>query len=336
MEMREETTDEGYRLAPFLLRVAAATIDLALAVAGLMLIYAFVFPNASFATLSTALGVENEQNQLVTYQKASGLVSVAEDGSLSNISSSSYDAYENAIKSYYFVFNAADNSVNPHPEAYTIADYNVAVLDLPSDSKNANNSDYFNFATTNGQDDPTKLGVIKSSLYDGDGNLTTTAKSQLLTFFQNKYKLTQDLLLKEDYYRSLTSSLSNNVETMEAVVFFPPFLVFYFVIPMFSPCSRSLGKKWMKLAVIDVSGTPLQKWWLILRFMPLALTAGISIIFDDLVLSTTLSLVVFLVSMGLGSFTKKRRGLHDYCAHSVVVREEDAFPKAAEAGDAQN
>jgi uncharacterized RDD family membrane protein YckC len=336
MEMREEVTDEGYRLAPFLLRVASSAIDLALAVAGLMLLYLFVFPNSSFATLSTALGVETEQTQIAAYQKASGLVSSKEDGTLTNVTSSSYEDYESAIKTYYFVYNAADNQVNPHPEAYSISDYNVAVLDLPQDVKNTNASAYYDFAMSNEQADPSKLGVLKSSLYDASGNLTTTAKSQLLSFFQNKYKLTQDLLLKEDYYKSLTTSLANNVETMETIVFFPPFLIFYFVIPTFSPYSRTLGKKWMKLAVIDVEGTPLKKGWLILRFMPLALTAGISILFDDLVISTTLSLVVFLVSMGLGSFTKKRRCLHDYCAHSVVVREEDAFPKEAEASHAQD
>ena len=336
MEIKEEVTDEGYRLAPFLLRVAASSIDLALAVAGLLLLYLFVFPNSSFATLSTALGVENEQTQIATYQKASGLVSIKEDGTLSNVTSSNYEDYETAIKTYYFVYNAADNTTNPHPEAYSIPNYNVAVLGLPSDVKNINNSAYYDFATTEGVVDPSKLGVLKSSLYDGSGALTSTAKTQLLTYYQNQYKLTQDLLLKEEYYKNLTSALSNNVETMETIVFFPPFLVFYFIIPTFSPYSRSLGKKWMKLAVIDVEGTPLKKGWLILRFMPLALTAGLSILFDDLVISLTLSLAVFLVSMGLGSFTKKRRGLHDYCAHSVVVREEDAFPAVKESDDAQN
>jgi uncharacterized RDD family membrane protein YckC len=121
------------------------------------------------------------------------------------------------------------------------------------------------------------------------------------------------------------------------IMSFIPCIIFYFAIPMFSKFSRSLGKKWLHLAVIDVAGAPLAKWRLILRFLALALTLGGAIILDNLVLSVSLILLVFLVSMGLSAVTGKRRALHDYLAHSVVVREEDAlFEKKAVVPNEEN
>jgi uncharacterized RDD family membrane protein YckC len=328
MEFKEETTEEGYRLAPFLLRLSAFMVDLALAVAASALLYLFLFPNGNFGTLGDAMGIPAKRDLLNRYQVESGLVVKDASGNLSNVSSSAYEDYESAIQHYYFIYDAS--SANPNPHHYSAKNYNVAVLNLPESSKFVNNSAYFDFAETNGQPDESKVGVLKSSLFDSQGQLVSGVRSSLLSFFQNKYKLTQDLLLKEDYYQTAARALSGDVEILEALIVFIPSLIFYFAIPMFSPLAQTLGKKWMKLAVIDVRYKPLDKWRLILRYLPLAITAGAAILLDDLILSLSLVLLIVLLSMGIGSFTPKRRALHDYCAHSVVVREEDAYSKKEE------
>jgi uncharacterized RDD family membrane protein YckC len=335
MEMKEEITEEGYRLAPFLLRLSAWAVDLALTVAAAALLYLFLFPNGNFGTVGDAMGIPAKRELLNSYQIESGLVVKDSAGNLSNVSSSSYEDYEAAIEHYYFVYDAS--SVNPNPHHYSAKDFNVAVLNLPESAKYVNNSAYFDFAETNGVADESKIGVLKSSLYDEKGQLSSGARSSLLTYFQNKYKLTQDLLLKEDYYVQASRALSGDVEILEALIVFVPSLIFYFAIPMFSPLAQTLGKKWMKIAVIDVSYKPLDKWRLILRYLPLAITAGAAILLDDLILSLSLALLIALISMGIGSFTPKRRALHDYCAHSVVVRQEDAYSnKEAELAEETN
>jgi hypothetical protein len=327
MEIKEEATDEGYRLAPFLLRLAASSIDAAIALLAVVMMYFACFPNGAFKTLGDAMGVPSQYSTLQKYQEASGLVVASSDGSLSDISSSSYEEYQSAIQYYYFIYNAADSTVNPSPEKYSFMDYNVAVLDLPSDVKNANHSDYFDFAAANGEPDSSQLGVLKSSLYGSDDKLTEGSRSLLLTFFQGKYAATQDLMISESYYKTAEEAYSSNVEILESIVVFIPFLGFYFAIPMFSPFGRTLGKKWMKLAVIDVDGVPLRKWLLILRILSFILTLGAAILLDDAIYSISLLVLVFLISFGLVCFGKKRRALHDYCAHGVVVRDEDAFMK---------
>ncbi len=335
MEIKEEATEEGYHLAPFLLRLAAAAIDSALALLAVVALYFVCFPNDVFPTLGDAIGVKEEYSTLQKYQKASGLVNISSEGSLSDVSSSSYGDYQTAIQYYYFVYNGYDSSVNPAPENYSFRDYNVAVLDLPSQVGNTNYSSYFDFAITDGKPDPSILGVLKTSLYGNDGQLTSESKGLLLTFFQGKYAKTQDLMISEDYYKKVQNIYSSNVEILESVVVFFPFLVFYFVLPMFSSFSRTLGKKIMRLAVIDSEGLPLKKWRLIFRMLPFVLTLGAAIILDDAIYSLSLLILIFLISLGLASFSKKRRALHDFCSHSVVVREVDAFVKNPE-GEPKN
>jgi uncharacterized RDD family membrane protein YckC len=245
---------------------------------------------------------------------------------LSDVSSENYSDYEAAIRYYYFTYNAADNSVNPAPEAYSVSDYNVAVLGLPTSPELVNSSAYYDFDQTNGQADPSKIGVLKSSLYVG-GVLSDGAKQSLLAYYQKAYKATQDLLLNESYYKAADSAYSGHMELLEAIVVYVPFLVFFYAIPVFSRDARTLGKRWMKLAVMDVEGLPLNKWWLLLRAAPFLLSVLAAIILNDILISFSLLILVFLVSTGLASFSKKRRALHDFCAHSVVVRDEMALNK---------
>jgi hypothetical protein len=338
MEVDEKVTEEGYRLAPYLLRVASTAIDGALCLAGLLALYYLSFPNGQYGTIGDAMGLAQDTASLAVYQKACGLEVVDENGSLSDLASSSYEDYEAAIKYYYFVYNDPANEINPNPENYSVAYYNFAVLGLPDDVAKINTSTYYDFAQdASGNPLQNEFGVLKQSLYE-EGTLTVSSKTALLTYYQTQYGYTQDRLLAEPYYKSLADAAAGKAETLEMIDVFVPFLIFYFILPMFSPYSRTLGKKWMHLAVIDSQGTPLAKWRLILRSLPFLLSLGAAIFLNDLIISTTLLVVVFLISMGLASFTPKRRALHDYTAHSVVVREEDAFPKvtasSAEAGEA--
>lgn len=323
---KEQIADEGYHLGPLLLRLAAASIDAVFFSAVLGLVALFCFPNGSFGTIGDALGIPDQLATLNVYQQASGLEVRDGNGNLSDVRSSDYAVYEDAIKTYYFVYNAESSAVNPHPHVYTVADYNVSVLDLPSDVKNLNTSSFYSFATTDGESDPTKLGVLRKVNLNEDGTVREDAKAPLLSFYQKKYALTQDALMAEDYYKSLSVVYSANMQTIEAITVFIPFLLVYFAIPMFSPYARTLGKKFMKLALIDNSGMPLEKWRLILRALPFIVTLGAAIFIDNVAYSLSLIILVFLLTVGLGALTFKKRTIHDFCARSVVVREDDAFP----------
>lgn len=337
MEIRERVTDEGYSLAPFLLRLSAASVDAALFLLSTLLIFFLLYPLGSYHSLDYVLGIQSEYSLLTDYQGRSTLF-VETDGSYDTLDSTDYKEYEAKIYSYYFVFNASDNANNPHPEGYSIADYNQQVYGLPTSSEYVNTSTFYDFATKeDGSADTGKLGVLKSSLFNSDGSLTDSSNTRLLSYYKTEYSSTCELFYAEPYYSSVQKEIANDLLVIECIAVFVPATIFYFIIPMFSRYNRTLGKKWMKLAVIDVNGTPLNKWFLSLRFLPFAITAIFALILDSIIYSTSLVVLLFLISFGLTVFTPKGRALHDYCAHSVVTREEDGLLKPKkEASNAEN
>lgn len=325
-ERGDIVTAEGYALSPFLLRLASAAIDAAFLIAGFWAIFFFSYLCTWYPTLREGLGIGETSQRIYEYQKASQLLNVAEDGSLSDIKPSEYTGYETAIKGYYFIYNALDNPVNPAPHGYSIDEYNVAVCNLPKDTSIRNDSLYYDFATDE-QGNPImgQEAVLKPSLFDETGHLTLKAREDLFSYYRTKYYATQDLLLAEPYYKQGTDSIFYAMLLIEAISIFPPFLAFYVIIPSVSPYSRTLGKRWMHLMVIDVSGKPLPKPFLALRSIPFVLTVVAAAFLNEVIYSIGLGVLVFLVSWGCASFTKRKRALHDFCAHSVVTREDDAF-----------
>lgn len=319
-------TEEGYALAPFLVRLASAATDMAFLIAGFWLIFFFSYACEWYPTLREGMGIAETAQKIVDYQRASQLVVIREDGTMSDITADRYEPYEKAIHDFYFVYNAPNNPDNPSPHGYTVAEYNTAVYGLPKDVTIRNDSQFYDFAADD-KGDPinTVLGVLKPSLFDENGQLKAESRTALLNYYKAKYYATQDILLAEPYYKAATDQIFYCMVLIEGVSIMVPFLVFYVLLPSFSPYNATLGKRFFHLAVIDVKGEPMKKWMITLRSLPFVFTAVIAIFLNEAVFSIGLAVLVFLVSWGCASFTKKKRALHDYCAHSVVIREDELY-----------
>ena len=319
-------TEHGYGLPPFLLRLASAAIDAAFFAAAFWVVFFFSYSCSWYPTLREGLGIVKASEEIYSYQVASCLLDIDADGRLSDKRPTSYLGYEKAIKDYYFVYNSSSCAENPAPRNYSIDDYNRAVCDLPNDVAIRNQSQFYDFPKNeSGEPVLGQFAVLKSSCFDSQGNLTKEASEGLLGFYRTKYYKTQDLLLAETYYKKASDSVFYGMIVVELLSSMLPFLAFYVVIPAVSPYNRSLGKKFMHLCVIDVLGIPLRKWQLALRSIPFVLTVVFGLFLNEVVYSIGLFGLVFLISWGCASFTKKKRALHDFVAHSVVVREDPLY-----------
>jgi uncharacterized RDD family membrane protein YckC len=317
-KIEEKETDEGYKLAPLLQRLTAAVLDLAFAVAlGTILFYAFYRP------VSASAGLYDKQNTLVSYRVSSGLM-VEKDGVASDINSSNYEDYQKAVETYYLSWNVSGNQANPHPEGYTVNYYNTHILGLPMSTSLTNNSELFDWAKdAKGDPDSTQKGVFKDSLYSA-GNLTAESKTKLLTFYQKAIDVCSSELSNENYYLSLSNEVKKTSLLLLSVVFFVPAVAIYAAMPLTNSSRQTLGKKIMKLEVLEVDGLPLPWWRALLRNSVLLITLLAALLLDDMVISSTIVLVVFLISISLGLLTPRRQALHDFLVVSVVaLKQED-------------
>ncbi len=320
--------DEGYRLAPFLLRMAACVTDMAFFIGSFFLIF-FLLSTNKFTTLIDVMGSRDAQAKMSDYQIDSGLVYQDENGAVSDISSESYIDYEKAVKFYYLDYESGNNENNPEPLNFSVADYNKNILGLPESDEYINHSSYYDYQKdADGNSLLNELGVLKDSLYGESGELTKEAETSLLSFYRDAYSAAQDKLMSRPYYKEAQATLNKGYIVVESIALYVPFLIFYFIIPITNVPGQTLGKKFMKLAVADAkTGVAQEKWKVSLRTIPFVITSLIAVILNDLVVSLTTVILVLLVSSALMVFTKYRRCLHDYIASSVVIKEEDLMIK---------
>ncbi len=321
-------TEEGYRLAPFLLRITACLIDMVFFVGSFILIF-FLLSTNKFPTLIDAMGSRKAQESMTIYQVSSGLVHKDEDNVIKDISSETYNAYEDTVIYYYLNYEGGLNENNPEPLNFTIKEYNTTVLGLPESDEYVNRSSYFDYQKdADGNSLLNELGILKPSLFGEDGKLTEEASKSLLSFYRDAYGKAQDKLMSRPYYKAAQATLNKGYIIVESISLYVPFLIFYFIIPISNIPGRTLGKLFMKLAVADSkTGVALEKWKTSLRTIPFIITSLIAVIMNDLIISLTSIIIVLLVSSALMVFTKKRRCLHDYIASSVVIREDDLMIK---------
>lgn len=312
----EKTMPEGYTLAPTLLRVAAAALDLSFFVA---LLFAIYF--AAFQGIGSAIGLYDRQDQLISYRVAAGLM-VEKDGVVEDVSGSNYEDYKAAVETYYFVYNASTNADNPHPEGYTVSFYNQNVLGFPDGVDKINNSVLFEWAKgSDEKPDPTKIGVIKASLYV-NGVLTEDAKTSLLTFYQGAVDKAIALLSSEPYYAPIASEVQGQSLGLLSLITFVAAFAIYVIPPLCNASRATFGKLIMKLRLVAIKGEPLPWWRSLLRNVPLLLTLLVALLFNDVVSSLAVILVVFLITLSLGLLTPRRQAAHDYLVMSVVARKE--------------
>ena len=230
---REEViTEEGYRLAPFLLRSASSAIDLVFYVGSFVLIF-FLLTTSRFTTLIDVMGSRVAKDQMSEYQISSGLVYRNENNVLSDFSSEHFEDYEKVVSFYYLDYEGGSNPNNPAPLNYTIRDYNTKILSLPESDEYLNKSSYYDFARdSEGNALYDVKGVLKSSLYGADGKITDDANKSLLTFYREAYSAAQDSLMDRPYYKEAQDTLNKGYIVVESIAAYVHFLVLYLIIPL--------------------------------------------------------------------------------------------------------
>ncbi len=332
MELREELTEEGYPLAPLLLRSASSIVDAFFAGILFFLCFFFLYPHDSFPTLGKAIGMEENWSLIERYLASSGLMEVEEDEKgnvypVHDISSDDYRVYEASIRSYYFTYQLLDDlSLNPNPHKEWAKEewYNVNVLGLPEREDGINTSPYFSFGLDEeGNTSLKEKATLKQSLFEeinGELVLKKESKENLLLFFREQYALAQERLVAEPFYQEPYLSYQNGHYFMLSLVILFAFFPIYVLFPLLSKRGNTPGKMIFRLGLLRFDGLPLPRYMVLLRALPLYLTFYSALFANDLILSLAILLMVFLISLTVGLLTPKRRALHDYIALSVVTR----------------
>lgn len=330
----EIVTEEGYTLPRFLLRNAAAAVDIAFCFASIVVLFLFIYPFGFMPTLGDAIGLK-ETMTLLNATKLNSSLYTDELGLVSYKAFNSYEGYQKTLEDYYLVYQKEGNENNPSPKNYTVETYNQKVLFLPESTDFIVNSPYFDFALDeNGKPDGSKIGVIRPSLLEKDGSVGTELGKNLMYFFQNRYSEAVNEFDQEPYMVELNKKNQTLTVVAEMLAVMPPFFIFYVVIPAFDKQKRrTLGKRFMKLATIDVKGSALKWYFLLLRAVPFILLTFTAAVFDDVVVTSSILITGFLVSLGFATFSQRKRALHDFVAHSVVAKDDDNLLLGGEVED---
>ena len=329
--IKETVTEEGYTIPRFLIRHAAAAIDFSICFAVVALLFIFIYPFGFMPTLGDAMGISETTQSLNAIKLESNLYT-DETGMVTYQAFDDYQGYQKVVEDYYLVYQAADNIENPSPKGYDAYYYNVHVLMLPESTDFINNSQYFEWALgENEKPDSSKQGTIKRSLLDENGNVSNEVAGELKQWFQRRYSEAVNEFENEPYFVALKNKNTALTVVAEMLAILPPCLGFYVFVPLFDKLKRrTLGKRIMKLATIDVNGEPLKWYFVLLRVVVAVLLLVSAFLFDDLVVTSSILITGFLVSWGFATFSPRKRALHDFVAHSVVARDDDTLFSAEE------
>lgn len=320
---KDIVTEEGYTLPSYLLRNAAASVDIAITFACVALLFFLIYPFGFMPTLGNVIGI-TETVERLNATKLSSYLFTDELGLVTYKAFDEYTGYEKTVQDYYLLYQQEDNKDNPAPKNYTVSTYNQKVLYLPESTDFIVNSPYFDFAVgEDGKPDGSKIGVIRPSLLEEDGSVGTELSKDLLYFFQKRYSEAVNEFEQEPYMVELTRKNVAMTVMAEMLAIMPPFVAFYIIVPLCSKKRKTLGKRFLKLACIDVSGKELKWYFVLLRGLPFILLSVSAFMFDDLVVTSAVLITGFLVSLGFATFSQKRRALHDFVAHSVVCKDNE-------------
>ena len=332
MAREDDYAEEGYPLAPLLLRISAAALDAAFASALFFLLAVFLYPHGGFPTLGKAIGMEEDWATIERYLTASGLMETEEaDGILvptQDIVSDDWEDYERSIRYYYFDYQLLEDpslNPNPHPEWARERWYNVNVLGLPESESAVNESPLFSFGRDEeGNADLDVPAELKPGLFEeGEGGepvLGEEAEKDLLSFYQEQYRIAQDRIVAEEFYQAPYSRYETGHFLTLGIALSVPVLVFYLAVPLLSRNGATFGKMIFRLGLLRYDGMPLPRLLIAPRAIPLLFSLLGALLANEVIVSGSILLLVFLISLTTGLLTPKRRALHDYCAMSVVTR----------------
>jgi uncharacterized RDD family membrane protein YckC len=276
--------------------------------------------------------------ELNDYQVSSGLYYLDDNGNATQYDYAAYDSYQSMVVSYY-----TDYLVKSCPEAYrdsqyTIYWYNVHILGLadvkgiygdlssrlePSLSQGAA---LFQYSGTSYD----ALGIPASSLYT-NGELTTEAKAQLLSFYWSAsarsvyYNAGQDLYNRAFYQE--TYILYEGQERTYPLITAVPLasLIYYLIIPLCFSDGETLGKYFFKLCLVNSLGFKVKKSQVVLRQLPSLVFGELSFVLLNPAPAATLWLGVLAISYGFVLFDKSHRALHDLWSGTLVIDKQNSL-----------
>ena len=177
------------------------------------------------------------------------------------------------------------------------------------------------------EDDNTSIyNKLKSEAKDGDNYLFDEGYDRVLTntdYDATYYEFYKDAIDTAVGYLNLNSAYSESAKTIFViytvgivVTYIFPYLIFFLLIPLiFKTGYQTLGKKIMKIAIINFNGVNANKKKFLCRFA--------IFYFFEIILSLVTFLIPFIVSISMMVISKTHQSLHDYVCGTYVVSVEN-------------
>jgi len=357
---------DQYQSPKLLLRFGAAALDLAIFILLSFLILTLgglfagktgtPFANAN-ETISeqikySKLAKDDDKNGYVTYSGDELLALNDKDESLIiNNVSYFYCSYltglnvENGSQASIDV-NAqikADNGSYLAKDYYTVSYFNEKILKLPKEGE-INESIFFTYQQTDGQDDYTKIGIIKADYIEEINSGSTTIKrlkndTELIKKIDEIYKDAIKVFYNQKSIKMANETINQTNMLLMFISTIPTFVVFYLLIPLLSPFGQTLSKRFLSLGVTDDKGYLAKKWRIALRSLPMLGVIIYICLVSSLYYQLLVAVLLLLISIGILVFTPRRRALHDIMAGTAVIKlekdtliykDEEHFEKALE------
>ena len=272
------------------------------------------------------LAKNEEKNGYVTYTNSDMLLLEENEPLIVRRVSYFYLSYltgENLEENYQASLNKDDyikvDGINYLPkEYYNVQYFNEKVLKI-NDEKSGQK--YFKLA----DNDESKIAVIDESFIEDVVSGDTTIKrlkndSGLINHLNSIYQEA----IKVFYAQKAIVKANNTINRINTIVMFiatmPSFLVFYITVPLFSAFGRTLGKRFLGIAVVSDKGYLVKKWQMLLRTVPILGATIYICLINSLYFQLILPLLLLLVSTGLVVFNSRRRALHDFMAGTTVIK----------------
>lgn len=333
---KKHTLPRHTNLASQGLRVVAAIVDFAIALAMTLLFY---FAGANLIVSASTVDL---RNKIDNYKVESHLEVRKEDGSVAIISSDNPKDYEDALQGFYLRYLAgnplegevaAPNSDKPlkvdgnevlPKDYYTVRYYNESVLGITQENpEGEQSSSYWTFPKDEqGNFLRDELAIRRSERYDPDrGKVVELTDTDFLVAYQNVYISAYSNLVDQDFYKADSNTLYFYYTLGLVISIFLAGIITYIIIPFFIKNGQSVGKKVFKLGLATYDGYKMNNYQLLLRFVP-ALIIDLALlipIWSTVFMVLIIPVATLLVSFALMMASPKRAALHDFAARTIVV-----------------
>lgn len=343
---------DGMKTPKLISRIASAAVDAAMfAVLSFLLIGLFSFiltrDGAPIKNENTYQSKHIESSKLSKWDEKNGYVKmtsddffVYEDGSFRIINDLWYfygsyltgeNLNEGLIASEYATdekyYPVVDSSRVAPKDYYTIDWFNTNILGLPSQESGDKEGRFFTYLEKDGSIDYTKPGFLKSEFYiekvvGGETTYQIINGAELSSYMDGRYNEAVKFFYNQEFLKASSKKITmiNSFLLLGSLLISAA--VFYLIIPMCSPLGKTLGKRFFYLILVDDKGYLVKKYQILLRVIPLLSVIIIVSFINSLIWQLVSGTIVFMVSLGLALFTKKKQALHDFLARTVVIRPE--------------